>query len=87
MRIKSAVVITLISLVLACGGVQQAIASRFGAPVCRMPGRPRYAPARGRRGRTGRRTVHDAGLRAELASGETTLAEIKAAFEMFCNAN
>ena len=30
--------------------------------------------------------VHDASLRAELKAGETTPEEIKAAFEMFCNA-
>ena len=28
--------------------------------------------------------VHDAGLRAELKAGDTTLAEIRAAFEVFC---
>ena len=31
--------------------------------------------------------VHDAGLRMELKAGDTTMAEIEAAFALFCNAH
>ena len=85
MRIKSVVAITLISLLLACGGFGGAVGPdvvRQYAECLADPAMPLHVAA----GAELDANVHDAGLRAELKAGETTLAEIKAAFEMFCNA-
>ena len=81
MRIKSAVAITLISLAVACSSVTGPDLVRQYAECLADPAMPLHVAA----GAELDANVHDAGLRAELELRETTLAEIKAAFEMFCN--
>ena len=81
MRIKSAVAITLIlSLAVACSSVTGPDLVRQYAECLADPAMPLHQVA----GAELDANVHDAGLRAELKAGDTTMAEIKAAFEMFC---
>ena len=79
MRIKSAVAITLISLAVACSVTGPDLVRQY-AECLADPAMPLHQAA----GAELDANVHDAGLRAELKAGDTTLAEIKAAFEMFC---
>ena len=77
------VVFLIVSLAVACGGVQSAIGPdlvRSYAECLADPAMPLHVAA----GAELDANVHDAGLRAELKAGETTMAEIRAAFEMFC---
>ena len=80
MRIKLALAITLISLAVACGSVTGPDVVRQYAECLADPAMPLHVAA----GAELDANVHDAGLRAELKAGETTMAEIRAAFEMFC---
>ena len=67
----------------ACGGAQKAMAPdmvRQYAECLADPAKPLHLPA----GAELDAAVHDAGLRAELAAGETTMAEIEAAFALWC---
>ena len=82
MRIKSVVAITLISLAVACSSVTGPDLVRQYAECLADPAMPLHQAA----GAELDANVHDAGLRAELKAGDTTMAKIKAAFEMFCNA-
>ena len=81
MRIKSVVAITLISLAVACSSVTGPDLVRQYAECLADPAMPLHQAA----GAELDANVHDAGLRAELKAGDTTMAEIRAAFEMFCN--
>ena len=83
MRIKLALAITLISLAVACSSVTGPDLVRQYAECLADPAMPLHAAA----GSELDANVHDAGLRMELELRETTLAEIKAAFELFCNAD
>ena len=83
MRIKLLLAITLISLAVACSSVTGPDLVRQYAECLADPAMPLHVAA----GAELDANVHDAGLRAELKAGDTTMAEIKAAFEMFCNAH
>ena len=80
MRIKLAVATTLISLAVACSSVTGPDLVRQYAECLADPAMPLHVAA----GAELDANVHDAGLRMELELRETTLAEIRAAFEMFC---
>ena len=80
MRIKLALAITLISLAVACSSVT-------GPDLVRQYAECLADPATGIHVAAGSEldpAVHYAGLRAELKAGETTMAEIEAALELFC---
>ena len=84
--ICAAFIVSAVLLGVACGGVQGAMGPdlvRQYAECLADPAMPLHVAAGAERSAN----VHDAGLRAELKAGETTLAEIKAAFEMFCDAD
>ena len=80
MRIKLALATMVISLTVACSSVTGPDLVRQYAECLADPAMPLHVAA----GAELDANVHDAGLRAELKAGDTTMAEIKAAFEMFC---
>ena len=88
-QIKSLAAITLISaglaLGIACGGIQEGIAPdyvRQYAECLADPAQPLHLAA----GAETNAAVHEAGLRAELKSGEISMEEIRAAMELYCDA-
>ena len=82
MRIRSlaAITITTLSLMVACSSVTGPDLVRQYAECLADPAMPLHVAA----GSELDANVHDAGLRMELELRETTLEEIKAAFELFC---
>ena len=83
MRIKLLLATILISLAVACGGIQSAVGPdlvRQYAECLADPAMPLHQAA----GAELDANLHDAGLRVEIKAGETTMAEIEAAFALFC---